>query len=250
MDALRHEARKTPFARVLLLVALLAAAITAFALLPVNHWTAAFLEWTESLGAWGLVLVAVVYVPACLFAFPGSVLTLGTGFAFGVVPGTIAVSIGSTAGAAAAFLVGRRFAREAIEQKLDKYPRFRAIEGAIEQQGFKIVLLTRLSPVFPFNLLNYAYGLTKVSFKDYVLASWLGMLPGTLMFVYLGSAAGDLTQLLTTGKLDGGAAQQALFWGGLLATIVVTVFVTRVARKALREAEQAAAVGLGSEDVA
>ena len=101
--------------------------------------------------------------------------------------------------------------------------------------GFKIVLLTRLSPLFPFTLLNYAFGLTKVRFRDYVLASWIGMLPGTLMYVYLGSTVKELADV-ATGNVAGGPERLVLFFVGLAATVVVTVYVTRLARRALRQA--------------
>jgi len=130
--------------------------------------------------------------------------------------------------------LGRTFARRAIEAKVSGNPRFHALDQAVKREGFKIVLLMRLSPVFPFNLLNYAFGLTQVSFRDYVLASWIGMLPGTIMYVYLGSAAQNLAAL-STGQAAGGAGRQVLFGLGLLATVTVTVFVTRLARKTLDE---------------
>jgi uncharacterized membrane protein YdjX (TVP38/TMEM64 family) len=174
----------------------------------------------------------VAYVPAALLFLPGSILTLGAGFAFGVAAGTASVSIGSTAGAALAFLSGRTLARSFIESKVSGNPKFLAIDRAVGREGFKIVLLTRLSPVFPFNLLNYAFGLTKVSFRDYVLASWIGMLPGTLMYVYLGSAVKSLAEL-AAGNVEGGLGQKALFAVGLVATVVVTTFVTRIAKRAL-----------------
>ncbi len=217
-------------------VALLVVAIGAsLAFLPAKEYLTNFLDWVRGMGAWAPVLLAAVYVVACVMFIPGSILTLGAGFLFGVILGTVTVSIGSVLGATAAFLVGRTVARRWIERKTAISPKFQAIDHAVGRQGFKIVLLTRLSPVFPFNLLNYAFGLTRVSLRDYFLASWIGMLPGTIMYVYLGSAAKSLTDL-ATGQVEGGPARQALFVIGLIVTIVVTVFVTRIARKALREA--------------
>ena len=201
---------------------------------PIGEYLGAFLEFAEGLGVWGLILLAVVYVIATVFMLPGSILTLGAGFAFGLVKGTLAVMAGSVLGALAAFLVGRYFARGFVEQKAKENPKFNAIDRAVEREGFKIVLLTRLSPVFPFNLLNYLFSITKVRTRDYFLASWLGMIPGTIMYVYLGAAAKDLTQILT-GNLEGGIWQKVLLGVGLAATIAVTVYVTRIARKALRE---------------
>ena len=201
-------------------------------LLPTQEYLSRFLAWVQRIGPWGAVLLGAAYIPAALLFVPGSLLTLGAGFALGVGLGTVAVSIGSTLGASAAFLAGRTLARGFIEAKISHNPRFRAIDQAVKHEGFKIVLLTRLSPVFPFNLLNYAFGLTPVSLRDYFLASWIGMLPGTVMYVYLGSAAKNLADL-AAGKVEGGTGQQALFGVGLLATVAVTVAVTRVAKRAL-----------------
>jgi uncharacterized membrane protein YdjX (TVP38/TMEM64 family) len=215
---------------------LLAAAIGATLLfLPAREYLGRTLDWVEGSGAWGPVAVAGLYAIACLAFVPGSILTLGSGFLFGVVWGTVAASIGSTLGATAAFLVGRSLARPWVERKVAAYPRFRALDRAVGEQGFKIVFLVRLSPLFPFNLLNYAFGLTRVSLRDYLLASWIGMLPATLMYAYLGSAAKGLAELIS-GEFEGGVGQQVLFAAGLVVTVIVTVIVTRIAAKALNEA--------------
>jgi uncharacterized membrane protein YdjX (TVP38/TMEM64 family) len=229
--------------RIVVLV-LLAVGLFAAMLIPpvrqaVTGQVERLMEWTAGLGVWGPVFVAAFYVVACVLSLPGSVLTVGAGFLFGVVTGTVTVSIGSTLGACAAFGVGRTLARHWVERKISASERFAAIDAAVGKQGFKIVLLTRLSPVFPFNLLNYAYGLTKVPFGQYALASWIGMLPGTLMYVYFGAAAREAADSIraaagTAGK--GSPAAAAFFWAGLAVAIVVAVFVTRVARKALKEA--------------
>jgi uncharacterized membrane protein YdjX (TVP38/TMEM64 family) len=214
---------------------LVVVAVSAVAFLPVTQYLTDFLAWTRGLGAFAAVVIGAVYIPACIFFLPGSVITLGAGFVLGLVQGTIAVSIGSTLGAAAAFLMGRTLARDMIAQRVRGNERFGAIDRAVGEQGFKIVLLTRLSPVFPFNLLNYAYGLTDVRFRDYLLASWVGMFPGTVMYVYLGTAAKSLTEI-AAGGVEGGVGGQVLLGAGLLATIVVTVVITRTARRALADA--------------
>jgi uncharacterized membrane protein YdjX (TVP38/TMEM64 family) len=193
------------------------------------------LAWLEDLGPWGPVLLAAIYIPATVLAVPGSLISLGAGAAFGLVRGTLAVSVGSTLGAAAAFLIGRTLARGWVEHKVAHRPRFRALDQAIGAEGFKIVLLLRLSPVFPFNVLNYALGLTRISFRSYLLASWIGMLPGTVMYVYLGAALGSLARV-SEGPGERSIGQQVLFYGGLAATVIVTVVVTRLARKALAAA--------------
>ncbi|HBB17254.1 MAG TPA: hypothetical protein DCZ97_09770 [Syntrophus sp. (in: bacteria)] len=192
------------------------------------------LAWIEAAGPVGPVFFFGIYIAACVFMLPGSILTLGAGAVFGVVKGTLLVSLSSTAGATAAFLVGRYLAREMVARRVSGNPTFHALDEAVASEGWKIVGLTRLSPVFPFNLLNYAFGLTRVSLRDYVLASWIGMIPGTVLYVYLGSLAGSLTEL---GARDGGRARQPAEWAlyavGLIATVAVTVVITRIARRAL-----------------
>ena len=190
------------------------------------------LTWISGLGVLGPILFAGLYILACVLSLPGFILTLGAGAVFGVITGFIAVSIGSTLGAACAFLIGRYLARDLVAARIVGNEKFKAVDEAVGREGWKIVLLTRLSPVFPFNLLNYAFGLTKVSLKHYFFASWLGMIPGTVMYVYIGSLAGDLASL--------GGAERArttgewvLYGIGLLATLLVTVFVTRLARRTL-----------------
>jgi uncharacterized membrane protein YdjX (TVP38/TMEM64 family) len=186
----------------------------------------------QRLGPWGPVLFVGLYVAATVLLLPGWILTLGAGAVFGVVTGTITVSIGAILGATAAFLIGRHLAREAVARRLEAYPRFRALDEAVAREGWKIVGLTRLTPVFPFNLLNYAFGLTRVSLRQYFFASWIGMLPGTVTYVYLGSLAGDLATLGQGNRVRTGW-EWALYAVGLLATITVTVYVTRLARAAL-----------------
>jgi len=218
--------------RPVFLMATLVALALALLLLPVDRWFVQSIDWVDGLGLWGPVALVGLYIVACVLFVPGSILTLGAGAVFGVVTGTVAVFTGATLGACAAFLVGRHFAREWIAAKVEGNPRFAAIDRAVGREGLKIVLLTRLSPVFPFNLLNYAYGLTGVTFRDYLVGS-LGMLPGTLMYVYLGSIGSDLA----TGAAGAGETGQAWLKGvGLVATIVVTLYVTRIAGRALNEA--------------
>jgi len=190
------------------------------------------LSWISGLGILGPIIFAGLYILACVLSFPGSILTLGAGAVFGVITGFIAVSIGSTLGAACAFLIGRYLARDLVAGRIAGNEKFKAVDEAVGREGWKIVLLTRLSPVFPFNLLNYAFGLTKVSLKHYFFATWLGMIPGTVMYVYIGSLAGDLTGMGGAGRART-TGEWILYGIGLLATLIVTVFVTRLARKTL-----------------
>lgn len=186
------------------------------------------LAWVGNLGPWGPLLFIALYILATVLFIPGSVLTLGAGALFGVIAGSVYVSIGSTLGATAAFLLGRHIARDAIARKLAGNTRFNAIDKAVAAEGWKIVGLTRLSPAFPFTLLNYGFGLTQVSLRDYVVASWIGMMPGTVLYVYLGSLATAATTERTRTP-----AEWVLYSVGLAATIAVTIRVTRIAKRAL-----------------
>ena len=189
----------------------------------------------EELGLWGPVVFACAYAAATVAFAPGSILTLAAGAVFGIARGAVIVFVGATAGAALAFLVARHLARSAIERKVARWPRFAAVDAAIGAQGRRIVFLLRLSPVFPFNLLNYALGLTRVRFVDYLLAS-VGMIPGTLLYVYYGQVIGDVAALASGGvEVARGAGYYAVLGVGLAATIVVTTLVTRIARRALAE---------------
>ena len=180
------------------------------------------------LGPWGPVLFVLIYVVGTVLFLPGSALTLGAGAVFGVVWGSIYVSVASTLGATAAFLVGRYLARSWVAKKIEGNTSFAAIDRAVADEGWKIVGLTRLSPAFPFTLLNYAFGLTRVKLRDYIIASWIGMMPGTVMYVYLGS----LARVGAAGEKKS-PAELALYGVGLVATLAVTVFITRIARRAL-----------------
>ncbi|PZV25586.1 MAG: TVP38/TMEM64 family protein [Snowella sp.] len=193
------------------------------------------LVWIDSLGSWGAIAFIVIYILATVAFLPGSILTLGAGVVFGVFFGSVYVFIGATLGAIAAFLVGRYLARHWIAQKIAGNQKFKAIDQAVGQEGFKIVLLTRLSPIFPFFLLNYAYGITGVSLKDYAIAS-VGMIPGTITFVYIGSLAGNLATLGTQTPTVNPALEWTIRIIGFMATLAVTLYVTKLARKALNAA--------------
>ena len=225
--------RTVPWARVLIGVVALAAL---FAIgREAGAYVPRFAAWVDSLGAIGPLVFIFGYVIATVAFIPGSLLTLSAGAIFGLGAGMVYVFIGASIGATAAFLVSRYIARSAVEDRLAGNVRFAAIDRAVAGQGLKIVTLLRLSPVFPFNLLNYALGLTQVRLRDYVLAC-LGMLPGTLLYVYYGKLAGDVAALAGGGGTAAGrgAGYWAVMVTGLLATVAVTTVVTRLARRALR----------------
>src|SRR5688572_7494749 len=190
----------------------------------------AALEWIEGLGPWGLIVFVVLYVTAAVLLLPAFILTLGAGAVFGVAYGFVAVWVGATLGATAAFLIGRYLARGWVARRIEANPKFAAIDEAVAREGWKIVGLTRMSPAFPYVLLNYALSLTRVSARDFVLATAVGMIPGIAMYVYIGSLAGALAGADERARTP---AEWALYAVGLLAAVAVAVYVTRVARAAL-----------------
>lgn len=192
------------------------------------------LQWINGLGALGGIVFIAIYILATLAFLPAAILTLGAGVIFGVIWGSLYVFIGATLGAVAAFLVGRYVARGWVKEKISSYKKFANIDQAVSKEGLKIVFLIRLSPLFPFNLLNYALGVTSVSLKDYFLASF-GMIPGTIMYVYLGHLAGDLALIGNKSQPDNMILHWVIQIIGLIATIAVTVYVTKIAKKALKE---------------
>lgn len=210
--------------------ALAAAALVTVRLLPVADWARALVDKVHGAGTAGVVAFAAVYLVAPLLLLPASVLTLGAGFLYGRLWGTVFASPVSLTTAALAFLLGRTLLRGAVERKIAGDKRFAAIDKAVAANGFKIVFLLRLSPVVPFNLLNYALGVTRVSFPTYVAASFLGMLPGTFLYVSIGAAATSAAQL---GHSRG---PTAALWIGIAATLVVVVVITLLARRALAAA--------------
>lgn len=200
-----------------------------------QDWMQAALQWVDGLGFWGPFAFIVLYVVAAVAFLPGSILTLGAGVVFGVVKGSLFVFIGAMLGATAAFIVGRYVARDWVSKKVSRNPKFKALDDAIGREGRKILLLLRLSPAFPFNLLNYAMGLTRISLPDYVTGT-AGIIPGTIMYVYLGSLAGSIAMIGSGDTPSNPTVQWIIRIVGFIATVAVTVYVTKIARKALQEA--------------
>jgi uncharacterized membrane protein YdjX (TVP38/TMEM64 family) len=227
-----HPSRRTFLVR----VALAAAVLVALPLAGqrVASLVPGFQGWVEGLGAWGPLAFIAGYAVAVVGFVPGSLLTLAGGATFGLGRGVAYVWLAATLGAALSFLVARSLARPWVERRIVADPRFAAIDRAIAGEGGRIVFLLRLSPLFPFSLLNYALGLTRVRLRDYTIAS-LGMLPGTILYVYYGSLAGELARA-AGGTTARGPAEWALLGLGLVATLIVTRIVTRLAGQALREA--------------
>ena len=233
-DRKGSDSKLKPLVKPLLVVTVVLALLVLLRYFDIQQILKDVLEAISSLGGWAPVAFITVYIAATVLLLPGFILTLGAGFLFGVVWGSVFVSISSILGATCSFLVGRYVARDWVAKKMQSHEKFQPVDEAVAREGWKIVGLTRLSPIFPFNLLNYAFGITQVSLRDYFLASWIGMMPGTVMYVYIGSLAGDLAALGSDGR-SRTPAEWALYLVGLLATVVVTVYVTRLARQALEK---------------
>ncbi|PSR92686.1 TVP38/TMEM64 family membrane protein like [Actinidia chinensis var. chinensis] len=224
------------FLRITLFLLLTGAIATAFLTLPVEKLLKDFLLWVEQdLGPWGPLVLAVAYIPLTVLAVPASILTLGGGYLFGLPVGFVADSIGATVGAGAAFLLGRTIGRSFVTSKLKDYPQFRAIAIAIQRSGFKIVLLLRLVPLLPFNMLNYLLSVTPVSLGEYMLASWFGMMPITLTLVYVGTTLKDLSDVMN-GWHDFSKTRWAMIIAGFAMSVVLLVCATKVAKAALDKA--------------
>ncbi|NJM96325.1 MAG: TVP38/TMEM64 family protein [Phormidesmis sp. RL_2_1] len=196
-------------------------------------------EWINGLGAIAPIVFVLAYIVITVAFLPASVVTLGAGFVFDVIKGSILVFIGAMLGATAAFLVGRFVARDWIAKKVEGNSFFNALDNAIAEEGLKLIFLIRLSPAFPFNLLNYALGLTKVALKDYVLGT-TGIIPGTIMYVYLGSLIGDVA-MLGSGEAPSNPVISWIIRILILVTIVaISLYIGKIAKKALNAAVPAA----------
>ncbi len=205
----------------------------AVSFLPLQDWLKSFTDWVQGLGALGVVIFIGAYAVATVLFLPGSLFTIAAGLVYGVLGGTAVALTGAVIGASLAFLCGRYLVRQRVEESTKENKKFQAIDGAIEKQGWKIIGLLRLSPLIPFNLSNYFYGITAIKFWPYFLASLFGMMPGTLLYAYLGAAG--KAGLGGDGGGGGGTLKWVFFGVGLLATIAVTVYVSYIAKQALQE---------------
>lgn len=194
-----------------------------------------FQGWVVGLGPLGWVVYALVYALCCVLFVPASVLTLGAGALYGLWTAFGIVLLGATLGAALSFLLAKTVLRRRIERMTKGNAKFAALDRAIAKEGARIVFLVRLSPVFPFTYVNYAFGLTGVRTLPYLVASFLGMIPGTFAYVYLGAAAATAA----SGDVD--ATRKAIQIAGAVVAVLVSIFVARVAAKAIKGA------GVGAE---
>ncbi len=210
-------------------IAIVIAVLLLARMLPAQQILTALESSVDGLGIWGPVALAAIYVVAVLLLVPGSVLTLAAGALYGLLTGAIIVSAASTTAVALAYLIGRYLARDTVRRKIAQSPKLAAVDDAIGKQGWKIVLLLRLSPALPFSLQNYLYGVTAVRFWPCVIASWIGMMPGTFLYVYLGSLGRTAAQGRETTP-----GEWAIRGVGLIATIAVTVYLAKLARRAIQ----------------
>jgi len=232
--------------KLLLFVAIVGLAVAAWFLF-LQERLPDFMQWVRGQGLAGALLVGAGYALATVLMIPGALVTLFVGAVYGPWLGTALVSPASVLGASAAFLLGRSVFRPVVEARMQDSARFQALQTALERRGLYVLTLVRLSPVFPFTVVNYAFGLTPLKTWQFVLGSFVGMLPGTLMYVYLGSTIGDLAAFASGDEaLERGTGARVLQYIGLAATVAVTLVVTRMARRALSETAPAAVVDDGA----
>ena len=191
-----------------------------------------FLEWLEGLGAWAPFLFILIDMLAVVLVLPGVILTLGAGFMFGILRGSLYVLIGTTIGATIAFLIARYLFGEKATGFFLGHSKLKLVNDEFKRAGWKFVLLTRLVPFFPFKLSNYLFGLMQISLQDFILGVFFGIMPFTITNVYIGSLAADLA---TIGSRT--ASRSKMEWTiygiGVIIAIVAVIYITLMARKAL-----------------
>jgi uncharacterized membrane protein YdjX (TVP38/TMEM64 family) len=212
--------------RPIVLIALIIAIFILAIVFGAGEKLGALREWIQSLGTLGPAVFVGLYVLGVVAGIPGSALTVAAGGLFGSLLGVIVVSLASTIGASLSFLIARYFARDAIANWLSKKEKFKKLDGMTEEHGAMIVAATRLIPIFPFNLLNYGFGLTKIPFRTYVFWSWLCMLPGTVLYVV---GVDAVMQLIIQKKVPW------VLFGVIAGVVVLLVFLVKFARSKIKE---------------
>jgi uncharacterized membrane protein YdjX (TVP38/TMEM64 family) len=216
-------------ARAVLGLLLLLGIVVAVAVLPVRSWVLSTAELIRGSGLVGVAIYAAIYVAVAVFMLPGMIMTITAGFAFGPVIGVAWGSLISAVVAVVPFYLGRFLARDWVQRRVARYPKWAAIDAAVGEQGFKVTALLRLS-LGPYNFLNYALGLTRMRVWDFLLGTWLGMLPAVTVLVYLGSLITDAAQLGSSVH-----APRVMYWVGFVTTLIGAVLLTRMARQALKK---------------
>lgn len=234
MESQSKERRGPPshLRRVALTLAVIAVLALFIWLAPVETWVMDFVDWVDGSGTVGMVVYALLFIVGVVVFVPTTVFSIGAGFLFGLVPGLILSGICVALGAWVTFVVGRYLARDAVQRKVRELPKFQAMERAISMEGFKMAFLTRLVPIFPFTVLNYLFGVTRMGVRRFVVATSLGMLPATAAYVYLGAMAGDLKRALAMGNSP--TAATYLMWAaGVLSVVAIVWLITRRAKQEL-----------------
>ncbi|MEN0042119.1 MAG: TVP38/TMEM64 family protein [Pseudomonadota bacterium] len=208
------------------------ALFAAYRVLPIADWVSGFQTWVQGYGALGWFIFIGVYAVTAFALVPGSFLTLAAGAVWGL-GGFPLVILGATLGSAMSFLAARYAFHDRVQSKVAEYPKFRAVNEAIRDEGWKVVGLLRLSPALPFSLQNWFLGITPVNFWPAQIATFFGIMPGTLLYVLLGSAGGSAA----AGGDDASLAKYVVLGVGIIATLVVTVIVTKKAKAKMAEFE-------------
>ncbi len=226
-----HASKGNGLTKWLVIGGVIAALILAYSLLPISEWLTSFQEWVQGYGPAGWAIFIIVYAVTAFLLIPGSILTIGAGVAFGLW-GFPLVIAGAILGSALSFLAARYVFHDKVQAKIAEYPKFSAVNEAIRDEGWRVVLLLRLSPALPFSAQNWLLGITPVGFWPAQIATFFGIMPGTLLYIWVSSLGGEAA---AGGAQDASMARYAVLGLGLLATLVVTVVVTRKAQQKLKE---------------
>ena len=213
------------------IAAFVALFIAAYFFLPISEWLNNFQTWVQGFGPVGWVIFVLVYALTAFALIPGSILTIGAGVAYGLW-GFPLVILGATLGSALSFLAARHIFHDRVQAKIAEYPRFNAVNEAIREEGWKVVALLRLSPALPFSAQNWFLGITPVGFWPSQIATFFGIMPGTLLYVWIASLGGEAA---ARGAADASMARYLVLGLGLIATLVVTILVTKKANQKLKE---------------
>lgn len=208
--------------------------LAALWLLPLEAWLIDMLAWVQLHPLAGRLVYLLVFTVCSVLMVPGSLLVMSGGFLFGLVQGVPIVSVATVLGAVAALLVARGIGRAWVEERLHNQQRLMALDRAVQSRGLLVVMLTRMSLLLPYNLLNYAYGLSGVGIRPYAMGTWIGMLPAVALYVYLGTLARNLGELFD-GEVDAGRAGPWLMAAGLLVALAAVWLVHRTATRLLAE---------------
>lgn len=207
--------------------------------LPLVDWIAAVQQKVMRLGAWSAICYPLLYACCNVLLLPGGLLSIGGGFFFGLWWGFFIVLVGNVAGAAIAFYISRWLGRHWLRRRLMRNPTLEALEPAVEREGWKIILLSQLHPLFPTSLLNYLYGLTTIRFRTCILWVTIGQAPGLFLYAYVGTL-GQLGLNLVRGKTHPRGVEYFIWGGGFLLSTLILVALGRISLRLLQEAERKA----------